>query len=84
MRSTRSEAIYEAARLAEGILYVDICGALQLDLVIGWGESSPRLEYPKPMEKYDSVVDYFNSVKHESIGGNLFINLSPSRNMKKR
>ena len=56
MHSTRPEAIHEAARYAEKILYVDIWGALQLDLVIGWGKNSPRLEYPKPMEKHDNVA----------------------------
>ena len=57
--SARDEAIVVAARTAEGILYSDIWGALQLDLVIGWGKAGPT--YPKRREINDSHARWLSN-----------------------
>ena len=49
-------ALLSAARLAEGILYIDIYGALELDLIKGWGKSGP--DYPKPKRQQDKVAEW--------------------------
>jgi hypothetical protein len=54
--STHFEAILSAAGLAEGILYHDIYGALDLDLVKGWGRSGP--DYPQPKEQHDQIAKW--------------------------
>jgi hypothetical protein len=54
--SNQQAAVKEAARLAENILYIDVYGALQLDMAIGWGRHPP--EYPKPREREDGVASW--------------------------
>lgn len=53
---TKRDALLSAARLAERVLYIDIAGALQLDLIIGWGKQSPN--YPVPEEHSDGVAKW--------------------------
>jgi len=56
MEYTHFEALMSAAWLAEKILYNDIYGALELDLVKGWGQSGPT--YPQPEEQHDKVAKW--------------------------
>src|SRR5574341_1032829 len=53
---TEREAILRAATLAESILYNDIYGALQLDMVTGWGKGN--VDYPKHREQGDDVAKW--------------------------
>lgn len=52
--NSRSEAIIKASSLADSILYNDIYGALELDLVKGWGKEGPN--YPQCKEHNDGIA----------------------------
>jgi hypothetical protein len=53
---THMEALFRAASLAEGLLYCSIYGAIELDLIKGWGREGPN--YPKPETRHDNVAEW--------------------------
>lgn len=59
----RHQALLNAARHAERLLYVDIYGAIFYDLIEGWGKTS--VSYPQPPKKNDDIASW-NSNWHIS------------------
>lgn len=56
--NSRLEALLDASKQAERLLYSDIYGALELDLVKGWGKPGPT--YPEPETKIQNLNPNFN------------------------